>query len=57
MKEVIKDIRLDEKRVAEEEFIVNGEGCLDDCPTLASWMASGPVTCKKKDSAFLSKKH
>ncbi len=57
MKE-IRDIELENKKVSEEEFVVNGEGCLDDCPTLSSWItdSSIPQLRCKKGSPFISKK-
>ncbi len=57
MKE-IKDLKLDNK-LSEEEFVVNGEGCLDDCPKLSSWMPNATVAqvkCNNKGTPFISKK-
>lgn len=52
MKKITETI-VTEKKV-DEEYVVNGEGCLDDCPK-TSWV-NEIIGCGQP-SAFLSKKH
>lgn len=55
--ENIKDLDLEkmQDKTDEEEIVVYGEGCLNDCPHPHSWTSSA-LGCGTTYNAFISKK-
>ena len=45
--------QIENKTNLEEEYVVNGEGCLDDCPHHYSWMWEN-LGCGWRYTAFIT---